>query len=184
MEANDTFMSHSIDGETILRLTSTGFVIDNWQKFMESVENFSMIRLAKDSNFTLTDAIKSEAFGKFADRLADGEFPAGTSFVFRSIFPKGEAEKRKMEATAFLPDGTREDLTGLTEFFTELTNRGVTVMVSESGISIDIPNLQRCPECKTKFTSKRKDQVYCSKKCGARVRNREAYRRKAAINAK
>lgn len=51
-----------------------------------------------------------------------------------------------MEATAFLPDDTKEDLTGLTEFFTELTKRGVTVMGSESGTSSDSGRAARSRE--------------------------------------
>ena len=170
----------SIDGEPVLQLTTNGFVIENWEKFMESADNYSMIRLGKNSNFTLTEAISSEAFSKFTDRLADGEFPAGTSFVIRIIYPKGEEVKRKMEAIAFLPDNTKEDLTGLTEFFTELTNRGVILKVSSSGFSIDLPALQRCPECGQKFTAKKSNQIYHDTRCGTKARMREWRRKKAA----
>ena len=72
------------------------------------------------------------------------------------------------------------DITEEIQAFAEsIMKKGLGAIVSKDNrmIRIELPYI--CPECDTKFVPKRKDQVWCSKKCGSRVRSRAWQRRKA-----
>jgi len=112
-------------------------------------------------------AIELPALQTYLVQLADKKIPEKSIFIYRGD------EDTMAQAAIELPDGK-------IEVIEKLRDRGVEMEFGPGILKISVMDIKRCPECNITFTPKRKDQVYCSTKCGNRVRGREAYRRKKA----
>ncbi len=170
--------------EAVFQITKDGFAILDWQEFIDTIDHFPLnFTIREVGRYTAKDVVESDAFQSYVNKLADGELPTGTAFLFRLVGIKDDKEVKIMvEARAGLPDGTLENLQeGVVTFLEQLSKQGVEIRVTPQSMKITISDIKRCPECREKFTPKRKDQVYCTSKCGNRVRGREAYRRKKAL---
>lgn len=66
------------------------------------------------------------------------------------------------------------------DFFDTLPHSADADKFYVSAIQVYFSAFKLCPECEVKFKQKRKDQIYCHKKCGDRVRARDYRTRKKA----
>lgn len=87
---------------------------------------------------------------------------------------------RENHPISSLQEGIIDELSEIEGHLYCLTNQKLVYKRTPNGLNISVVERRPCPACPTWYFPERKDQVYCSKRCGARLRNREAYRRKKA----
>ena len=166
--------------EAVLQLTRDGFVILDWEEFIDSIDVVPIQFGARGVvRYTLKDVVESEPFQKYLGKLANHEFPEGTAFLFHLMnVAKDNGKVRTVMAApaALFPNG------GVKRLAIEITTEhGEKLMVTEGAIKITVLNAQKCPECGKVFTPSRPNQKYCSRRCGNRAKVK-AFRKRQKEN--
>lgn len=125
---------------------------------------------------TLGDIAKSEPFRVLVDRLTKQVYNPGSRLVIHINATKHNEEVKIQMSFATVLNEMFQGVQVVGKSI--VIKNGVKIRLKNETIVISIPDLVECPVCGKAFTQNRSNQVYCSVRCGTRLRNRHYQRRK------